>query len=176
MIFSAYPIRNHVFRRKYKLFHFFQLFVFYKLMSGMCRQSVSEEHCQVGNKVNLILLGGVPMANSGGGQRSAQLAIWAKRRSYNVHHFHVLSQILPSRLRGHIQTNLGISDLPLRSTNPSVFLQGLKGDIIMLVELPHKRTITWLDAALHLRRAKIIVERLFRQDDGLPERVDDPAG
>ena len=165
-MFSAYPIKAHAFRRKCKLFHFLQLFVFYMLVSGMrsrvsgmrSRQSISKKHCQVGNKVNLILLGGVPMTNSGGGQRSAQLAIWAKHRSYTVHHFHVLSQILPSRVRGHIQTNLDISDLPLRSTNPSVFLQGLRGNIIMLVELPHKHTIPWLEAALRLRRVKIIVE------------------
>lgn len=100
------------------------------------------------------------MTDSGGGQRSSQLAIWAKQRSYNVHHFHVLSQ--PSRPRGDVKTNVGIPDRPLRYTNPSVFLRGLRGNIIILVELPHKRTIPWLDAAMRLRSrlrsAKIIVE------------------
>jgi len=159
MIFSAYPIKNNVLRRKQTLFRLVQILIICRLfISGNHIQSVGMKHCRVskGNEVNLVLLGGVPMTDSGGGQRSSQLAIWAKQRSYNVHHFHVLSQ--PSGLRGHVKTNLGIPDRPLRHTTPSVFLRGLRGSIIMLVELPHKRTIPWLDAAMHLSRAKIVVE------------------
>ena len=128
------------------------------LLIGERLHSVTEKHhrTSTGNNVNLILLGGVPMSDSGGGQRSSQLAIWAKQRSYNVHHFHVLSK--PSGLRGHAKTNSGVPDRPIRNTNPGVFLRGLSGNIIMLVELPHKHTIPWLDAAMRLTSTKIIVE------------------
>ena len=105
----------------------------------------------------IIIIGGVPLTDVGGGQRSAQLAHWFQRSLCEVQHLHIFDDV-------HAQTSTAnklnslLTDLPLQTLNASSFMREGRRANLLVVEVPHESAIAWVQMARQLGTISITVE------------------